>query len=155
MHIRTYQSGEEEELWQLYYNTTHIINWKIYTKEQVERWAPHTKNMEEWRERISKKKPFVAVENNKIVGFAELENDGHIDYFYVHHEWQGKGIGKVLYNTIEKEAKNRKIPYLYAEVSLSAKSFFLNQEFEILEEKNNIICGAPAKNFIMKKAFLL
>lgn len=110
--------------------------------------------MEEWRDRISKKKPFVAVENNRVVGFAELEDDGHIDYFYVHHEWQGKGVGKALYSTIEREAKNRKIPYLYAEVSLSAKAFFLNQVFEILEEKNNIICGVPAKNFIMKKILL-
>lgn len=110
--------------------------------------------MEEWKERIENKKPFIAIENNKIVGFAELEDDGHIDYFYSHHEWQGKGVGSALYNVIEKEALLRKIPHLYAEVSLSAKDFFLRKGFKILEEKNAIICGAPAPNFIMKKELL-
>ncbi len=151
MQVRRYKPGEEEELWQLYHDTTHIINGEVYTKEQVERWAPHDKDMNEWKERIKKKNPFVAVENGEIVGFAELEPDGHIDYFYVHHKWQGKGVGSMLYNTIEEVAISQKMPHLYAEVSVPAKEFFLKQGFEILEEKNNIICGAPAPNFMMKK----
>ena len=151
MQVRRYKSGEEEELWQLYHDTTHIVNGKIYTKEQVERWAPHVKDMNEWKERIKKKNPFVAVENGEIVGFAELEPDGHIDYFYVHHKWQGKGVGSILYNILEEVAISQKLPHLYADVSLPAKGFFLKQGFEVLEEKNNIICGAPAPNFMMKK----
>lgn len=98
MQIRRYKPGEEEELWQLYHDTTHIINGDAYTKEQVERWAPHDKNMDEWKERIKVKNPFVVVQDDKIVGFAELEADGHIDYFYTHHQWQGKGIGSMLYS---------------------------------------------------------
>ncbi len=45
MYVRRFNQVEEEELWQLYYNTTHIINGKDYTKEQVERWAPYDKNI--------------------------------------------------------------------------------------------------------------
>lgn len=41
MQVRRYKPGEEEEIWQLYHDTTHIINGEVYTKEQVERWAPH------------------------------------------------------------------------------------------------------------------
>lgn len=151
MQVRRYRPGEEDELWQLYYDTTHIIIGKVYTKEQVDRWAPHNKDMDEWKERLKKKNPFVVVENDTIIGFAELEPDGHIDYFYVHHNWQGMGVGSMLYNTIEEEAINKKTPHLYAEVSVPAKEFFLKQGFKILEEKNKIICGAPAPNFIMKK----
>lgn len=57
----------------------------------------------------------------------------------------------MLYKAVEKEALHQKMPYLYAEVSLPAKGFFLKQGFGITEEKNNIICGAPAPNFMMKK----
>ena len=57
----------------------------------------------------------------------------------------------MLYKAIEEEAIHQKMPYLYAEVSLPAKEFFLRQGFEVLEEMNNIICGAPAPNFMMKK----
>ncbi len=151
MEVRRYKSGEEEELWQLLHDTTHIINGKVYTEDQVNRWAPHDKNMDEWRERIKKKNPFVAVEEGEIIGFIELEPDGHIDYFYAHHKWQGKGVGSLLYNVIEKEAIGRKMPRLYAEVSVPAKGFFLNKGFIIIEEKNKIICGAPAPNFMMEK----
>lgn len=151
MQVRKYKLGEEEELWQLYHDTTHIIIGEFYTKEQVERWAPHNKDMEEWKERIKKKSPFVALENGEIVGFAELESDGHIDYFYVHHKWQGKGVGSMLYNNIEEVAISQKMIHLCAEVSVPSKGFFLKQGFKILEKKNNIICGSPAPNFMMKK----
>jgi hypothetical protein len=36
-------------------------------------------------------------------------------------------------------------------VSVPAKGFFLKQGFEVLEEQNNIVCGAPAPNFKMQK----
>lgn len=151
MQVRRYKPGEEEELWQLYHDTTHLITGEVYTKEQVNRWAPHDKNMNEWKERIKKKNPFVAVQDGKILGFAELEADGHIDYFYAHHQWQGKGVGGMLYTAIEKEAISQKIPRLYADVSVLAKGFFLKQGFKVLVEQNNIICGAPAPNFKMEK----
>ena len=151
MQVRRYKPGEEDQLWQLYHDTTHIINGEVYSKEQVECWAPHDKNMDEWKERIKKKNPFVAVEDGKIVGFAELEPDGHIDYFYAHHQWQGKGVGSMLYSAIEKQAISQKMSRLYADVSVVAKGFFLKQGFEVLKEQNNIICGAPAPNFKMEK----
>lgn len=151
MFVRRYNPGEEQELWRLYYNTTHFVNGKYYTKDQVERWAPHDKDMDEWKKRIETKNPFVVVEDGVILGFGELEPNGHIDYFYVHYQWQGKGVGSALYEAIEKEAIKEKMSYLHAEVSLAAKEFFLKKGFKILEEKNNIVCGAPAPNFMMKK----
>ncbi|MHB1949598.1 MAG: GNAT family N-acetyltransferase [Gammaproteobacteria bacterium] len=43
----------------------------------------------------------VAVMDDKIVGFAELEDNGHIDCFYCHHEYQGCGVGSALMREIE------------------------------------------------------
>jgi putative acetyltransferase len=151
MIIRRYQSGEEEILWKLYYDTTHKIVSQSYTKDQVNRWAPQDKDMNEWRQRIKDRNPFVAEENGEILGFAELEQDGHIDMFYCHWLYQRKGIGFKLFNAIEKEAYKMGIERLYAEVSLNAKDFFLSCGFYIDEERNNMVSGAPAKQFIMKK----
>lgn len=36
----------------------------------------------------------------QIVGFAEFEPNGHIDCFYCHHEWIGKGIISALMKEI-------------------------------------------------------
>jgi putative acetyltransferase len=108
-------------------------------------------DMRKWRERIGKSNPFVAVADGILVGFAELEPNGHIDYFYCHHEWQGKGVGTAIYRELEKEALRNGIRRLFAEVSMTAKEFFLKMGFVITEERSRIICDAPAKNFMMEK----
>jgi GNAT superfamily N-acetyltransferase len=150
MNIRKYKVGEEEEIWKLYYDTTRKIIGMDYTKEQVEKWAPD--QMEPgWHERVKQRNPFVAEHNGKIVGFAELEANGHIDRFYCHHLWQRKGVGKLLYQAIEEEASRMKIVLLFAEVSLTAREFFLSRGFEIVKEETHFICGAIAKRFPMQK----
>jgi GNAT superfamily N-acetyltransferase len=150
MNIRRYKIGEEVDIWQLYYNTTRQINGRDYTKEQVERWAPDQIEAD-WKERLVQKNPFVAEHEGKIVGFAELDPDGHIDRFYCHHEWQRRGVGKLLYQAIEDEAIRLKIDVLFSESSVNAREFFLSRGFGVVKEECNLICGAPAPRFHMRK----
>lgn len=152
MEIRRYRLGEEIELWELYFNTRHQIVAKAYTIDQVNRWAPSDTDMEAWAQRVARKNPFVAVENNQIVGFAELEGDGHIDYFYCHHDWQRKGVGTLLLGALEAEAQDRGIEVLLAEVSATGVDFFKAKGFEVTEERTNIVCAAPAKQYEMRKS---
>jgi putative acetyltransferase len=152
MNVRRYKPGEEERLWQLYHDTMHIINGKDYTPEQCERWAPAVTDMPKWKRRIREKNPFVVEEEGKILGFAELEDDGHIDFFYCDHEHQRQGIGSRLYEAIESEARRMEISRLHAAVSLNAKAFFLRMGFQVVKEQRNVICGAVAPNFIMQKS---
>lgn len=154
VNIRRYRPGEEERLWQIFHDTTHIINGRHYTGEQCERWAPAVVDMPAWRERIRRKNPFVAEENGKILGFAELENDGYIDYFYCDHEHLRCGVGRKLYEAIEKEARRVKMPRLHAAVSVTARAFFLQMGFEVVKEQRNIVCGAVAPNFIMENGLV-
>ncbi len=153
MNVRRYQAGEEEQIWQVYYDTTRLINGRDYTAEQVRRWAPD-EGKPGWNERLKEKNPFVAEEEGQILGFAELEGNGHIGYFYSHHQWQRKGVGKLLYRALEEEALRRKIPLLFAEVSVTAREFFLGRGFEIVAEQNNLVCGTVAPNFQMQKRLL-
>ncbi len=151
MIIRRYQLGEELALWQLYHDTTHLINGRDYTPEQCERWAPDQPDLESWAERLSQTNPFVAEHNSELIGFAELVDPGVIEFFYTHHQWQGKGIGSGLMQRLLQEANRRKYTELRADVSLSAKAFFSSHGFEVIREQHNIVCGAPAPNFAMCK----
>ena len=149
--ITRYKPREEAALYTLYRETTHRINGQDYTPEQCERWAPLNRDMTEWALRIQSRNPFVARKDGQIVGFGELEPSGHIDYFYVHYDWQRHGVGTALYRVIEEEARRQHLPELHLESSVTAKPFFIRMGFQIQEKRENMICGAPAPQFLMKK----
>ena len=66
----------------------------------------------------------MAALDGAIVGFAELEGDGHLDTLYVHHEHQGRGIASALLDRIEAEARRLGMARLYTEASITAQPFF-------------------------------
>jgi putative acetyltransferase len=151
MEIRRYKHGEECAIWNVYFAATRESIARDYHPDLVERWAPRKQDMTEWADRLARKKPFVAALDGQIVGMAEIEEDGFIDYFYVHPQWQGRGIGKALLAAVELEAGRFGVSLTYADVSITAKSFFLSQGFLVTEAKRNIILGHPAPNFRMQK----
>ena len=111
--------------------------------------------MGQWTARLAQKNPFVAVADGEIVGMAEIEPDGFIDYFYIHPSWQRKGIGTALLATLEAEAGALRVRQIYADVSVTAEAFFLSQGFFVIEAKSNLILGHPAPNFRMQKKLKL
>ncbi len=149
--VRRYQQGEEDAIWNLFFNTTRKVNSRDYTPAQINRWAPEGRDPMEWAMRLQRTNPFVAIESGEIVGFAELESDGHIDCFYCHHDWQRRRVGRTLFHTVEAEANALGLRELYAEVSTTAEPFFTAMGFRIEEERTPIICGSPAKQFLMRK----
>ena len=85
------------------------------------------------------------------MGFAEFEPNGHIDCFYVHHEFQGSGIGSALIHEIEKEAVYKSISRVYAEVSITARPFFEAKEFQVTKQQTVQIRGVELINCIPPK----
>jgi putative acetyltransferase len=154
MEIRRYRRGEERQVWSVYFAATRESIGRDYHPDLIERWAPHNKDMNEWVDRLAQKNPFVAIVDEQIVGMAEIEANGFIDFFYVHPRWQGKGIGKALLATIEREAAKTGVNSIFADVSVTAKTFFLLRGFTIIEAKTNVILGHPAPNFRMQKSLL-
>jgi putative acetyltransferase len=151
MEIRRYKHGEDCAVWKVYFAATRESIARDYHPALIERWAPRNQDMTEWADRLARTKPFVAALDEQIVGMAEIEKDGFIDYFYVHPQWQGRGIGKALLAAVEVEAGTSGVSLVYADVSITAKSFFLSQGFLVTETKSNVILGHPAPNFRMQK----
>ncbi|NJK72265.1 MAG: GNAT family N-acetyltransferase [Synechococcaceae cyanobacterium SM2_3_60] len=86
-----------------------------------------------------------------IVGFAELEPNGHIDCFYVHKDYQGQGIGSLLYGAIERIAQQRGLRELWLEASLTALPFFLKQGFADLGVQTVDLAGVEFINHRLHK----
>lgn len=135
MNIEKYKSQYVEELAQLFTNTIHKVNRKDYTKEQIESWAPTKIDYKKWENRFDKTKPYIVKSNNKIIGFFEFENNGHIDCFYVHHNYQRQGVGNIMMSKIIEIAEEKKLAEIFAEVSVTAKLFFEKSSF-IVQNKN-------------------
>jgi putative acetyltransferase len=151
MIVREYQPSDTQLIMQLFYDTVHKINIRDYTQEQVNAWASKSLDYEVWHKRLQIKLPYIAEENGEIVGFGELDPDGHIDCFYCHSKYQRQGIGSKLFNHIENIAKSRGIKRLYTEASITAKPFFQNQGFSIVREQQVEIMGVILKNYVMEK----
>src|SRR5688572_1946790 len=151
MQIRRYHRGEEGAVWRVYFAATHESNARDYHPDLIVRWAPPDQDMGQWADRLAQKNPFVAVVDEEIVGMAEIEPDGIIGFFYVHPSWQGRGIGKALLAFLEAQAAKWDVSVISAEVSITAKAFFLSRGFRITEAKSSIILGHPAPNFGMQK----
>ena len=151
MLIRTYRKRDIPHISRLYYDTIHRVNCFDYTREQVEAWAPSVPSVDFWQERFNKYFVYVAEHDAQIVGFTELGMNGHIDCFFVHHEWQRRGVGTRLMKRVEKTAANKRVPRLFAEVSVTARPFFLVRGFCVIREKTAVRSGVSLEQFDMEK----
>lgn len=150
MKIRPAKKGDIPEVSKLYFNTVHKVNAKDYTPEQIMAWAPQIKGNEFWLKRWEDCWVLVAVEKGEVLGFVELRSDGMIDCFYVHHEAVGRGVGKALMEEVIRLAKEKDVTEIFADVSITAKSFFLRMGFTVEKKKYRDLRGQRFKQFFMK-----
>ena len=151
MLVRTHRNGDIPGISRLYYDTIHLINGHDYTREQVDAWAPAVPDASFWKERFKKYHVYVAEEDGQIVGFTELDTMGHIDCFFVHHEWQRRGVGARLMDRLMATADREKMLRLFAEVSITAVPFFKDRGFVIVRENETIRRNVKLKQFTMER----
>ena len=151
MQLRPYTEADAEAIVQLFTETVHAACAADYDSAQLEAWAPRAYNLETWRRRLKRMRPLVAELRGQIVGFCELEPDGYIGCFYIHKDHLGRGVGRVLYAEIERQARAQGLRRLYVEVSLTARSFFLRMGFSLIARQTVALRGQLLTNLRMEK----
>jgi putative acetyltransferase len=149
--IRAYDAGDAPEIARLFYETVRTVNRADYSDEQVEAWAPSVPDLEEWHTRMADRRTLVVEEGGEVVGFAELEGDGHLDMLYLRKDAVGRGIGGRLYRAIEREARGRGLERIFTEASITARPFFEGQGFRVVREQRVSRWDVPMMNFAMEK----
>lgn len=137
------------EIVDLFHLAVHSIDPVIYSLEEQEAWAPTPPNYTKWSLRLKKTKPFLAIVDYKLVGFIELDNNGHIDCLYTHPSNQREGVASALFNHLLVHAKNMNLQYLYVEASYLAKEFFEKQGFKVVKQNKVIRNDVILSNFTM------
>ena len=150
--IREYRDDDVPVVAQLYYDTVMNVNARDHTPEQIAAWAPAVWPDAFWRERFERMyKVFVAEVGTTIAGFAEYHADGHVDACFVHHQYQGQGIGTRLMQRIEQEAIAAGLPKLYLEASITGRPRFAAMGFVVIREFTKEYRGATFHQALMEK----
>lgn len=149
--INQYREDLYHEIADLFYLCVHSIDKKIYSQSKLNAWAPYPVDYDKWQQRSLKQKPFLAFVDKTLVGFIELEYDGYINCFYVHPDFQRRGIGNALLQFIMEEAKNKRLERIYVDASLVAKDFFQEKGFLLIRENCVLKGNESLSNFTMKK----
>ncbi|MGH2415759.1 MAG: GNAT family N-acetyltransferase [Microcystaceae cyanobacterium] len=104
-----------------------------------------------WSEVCLKIFTYVADEEGMIVGFGELEPNGHIDCFYCHKNYQRRGVGRQIYQAIEAKTFELGLDCLFTEASITAKPFFQHMGFSVVKEQQVTRRGETFTNYTMEK----
>jgi putative acetyltransferase len=148
--IRPYQTTDLDAVIEIFLRAVREVSAKSYDQAQVDAWAQADRGG--WATRRLSRPTWVAVIDQELVGFTDLEPDGHLDMMFVHPAHQGAGVATLLLATVEAAATERGIKRLFTEASLTARPFFERRGFSVVAFQRLEKRGQLLTNFRMEKA---
>lgn len=147
MFIREYQTSDCIEITELFYNTVHTVNAKDYTKEQLDVWATGQVDLKAWNQLLQEHFSIVAVDNDIIVGFGDIDETGYLDHLFVHADYQRKGIATAICDQLEQAVQGD----ITTHASITAKPFFEKRGYMAVKQQQVERQGVFLTNYVMKK----
>lgn len=120
--LRRYRPADATALTDLYVRSVRHYGPRAYTPEQVDAWAA-TADSARTAARCSDGRVVVVAQDQAgtVLGFAELETDGHLDMLYVAPDAEGLRLGTLLYTALETQARDLGLHRLFVEASELAR----------------------------------
>lgn len=131
MTIRVATEADVSTLAALYEAAARAAGPAIFSPEQVETWAAFARTRP-FRAFILDPHTFVAEDAEGPLGFAGLEDDGHVRSLYVHPRAMRRGIGSALLGDVLALADERGLGRLYAEANPFSRPLFERFGFRTL-----------------------
>lgn len=139
------------EVLTLFRETVLAVNRQDYTLEQVQVWAKGAENLARWEQAIREQYFLLARIEEKLTGFGSLDQNGCIDFLYIHKNHQGQGIATTLFHAMEGEARREKVQELTTDASITARPFFERQGFHVKQRQEQVRESITLVNFRMLK----
>lgn len=127
----------------------HGLAARDYSPAQLAAWAPPDRAGGGFAERLAGTTILVAWRGSALAGFANLTADGLVDFLFVHPEAAGRGIGASLLGAVIDAGRARGLARLAAHVSLTARSTFERQGFQVEAAQKVQVRGEVLTNFRM------
>ncbi|ODA36855.1 hypothetical protein A6X21_01840 [Planctopirus hydrillae] len=126
-----------------------------YSLEQRRAWVSSAADKVEFCARMEARQPFVAILQERIAGYADLQPDGLIDHFYVAPWAKGQRVASGMLQHIEELAQSKEMTTIHSFVSLTAEPFFLQKKFVVVEQRIATRAGVTLPHALLQKVLTL
>ncbi|RZS99987.1 GNAT family N-acetyltransferase [Aquimarina brevivitae] len=114
-----------------FYETVTNFGSAVFTPAEIKMYSRLATNRLYWLDRFKHSHIYNAKLNGEVVGSVCMDSEGHLDFIFVHPRYQGQGIAKELYDTIEQVSIENELDVLTTEINSFTKSFFEKNGFVI------------------------
>ncbi len=151
MRVRKFRKEDAAEVARLHRTTIRTVNSKDYRKGQIYAWSGRT-SAKRFRDVVNDKDKvmFVAVEGNRILGFADYKGSDLLG-LYVHKDYMERGIGTRLLNHLESYAYRNGVRFLQCEATVTAYEFYKKMGYRTLRKSVHKIKNERLPVYVMRK----
>lgn len=149
--IRSYEPADVASVVGLFRASVRSIAASDYKPSQLRAWAPDVIDEEKFGRRCESKSTWVAEVGDRIVGFTDLEPDGHVEMLYIHPDFQRRGVARALLEHVERAARAIGVRRLYTESSITARPAFEAVGFQVIVPQTVTVRGASLTNYRMER----
>lgn len=121
--IRLAEPGDAEAMVEVFRSSIAEFGPLFYDPPQVRAWQ-HALTPEAALALVTNHATYVAVHDDRVIGFATFAEPHEFDMLYVHPSWAMRGVGSALAAAVENHALARGVHQLSATVSECARIAF-------------------------------
>ena len=119
-----------------------------YSPAQLDAWASGDVDEAAWDRSFQSHRTLVAVIQDKIAGFGDMDPDGYLDRLYVHKDHQRQGIATAICDALEQGCD---APRFTTHASITARPFFARRGYTVLRPQVVERRGVLLCNYVMTK----
>ena len=134
MRIRPYGEPDATDTLAVFLRAVRGTASRDYTAEQIAAWAPDDIDLDRWAARRAAASTVVAVDGERVIGFADLEEGGHVDMTFVDPDFGGRGVATALLDAVIVLARARDVRRVTVFASITARPFFERRGFALDEQ---------------------
>lgn len=145
--LRPYESADLDGILALFEHTVMTVNRRDYSQAACRAWADAVLERERWAKRLEAHQTWVAVQNERIVGFGDIDGS-LLDHLFVAADRTRQGIGAMLCEKLELLADG---PVVSTFASKTARPFFEARGYVVVRAQTVCVRGELLENFRMEK----
>ncbi|EUJ48968.1 GNAT family N-acetyltransferase [Listeria fleischmannii] len=135
----------------LFNNTIQQVNREDYSQAELNEWIQSNPNYDLWHENLESSYCILVIKAGNLVGFGNITIEGYIDLFYVSHVMIHQGVGRLLFNELEKYAVLESVASIYTDASITATPFFRKMGLDLMRKQDNQRNNENLINYRMEK----